>query len=554
MTAAVKHHPAVTEDDESTSQKPAELFSTRRSKEMVLAFSGPIGCGIKTVIQRTSEILENAGYEVFPIKLSQFIELSIEKGLAEVKDAPHRKDKTPEGRYYRLQDGGDYLRTKFGGDILAEYAIKQIAEIRTENAKEAAQDQDNINIKEYVPKRFAYLIDQLKHPDEVALLRTVYRNLFHLIGVISVDERRRHRLVTAEHILEKNVSSLMERDRKEEEDSGQQLEKTLQLADFFVRNDRPNIQILQNQLERLIKLIHGHNGISPTRHEYGMYIAYAAGLRSACLSRQVGASILDIEGKLLASGRNDVPRYGGGLYSGEEGAEDARCVHKEEQTCFNDAYKHRLRDQICSVLVDELGSRQKKIPSLPLEPEKDEAAVVAERIYKETGIRDLIEYSRSIHAEMDAIISVARAGGGSLVGSTLYTTTFPCHSCARHIVAAGINRVFYIEPYEKSLAKDLHSDSIEFEQDGEGGCEQEQQSTTQLTTKQTKTRFVHFEGVAPRQYLNLFRMHLERKTKEGKVIQVHAASSDKSITEYLDDYRDFESKVVKHLKTITGDS
>ena len=48
-----------------------------------------------------------------------------------------------------------------------------------------------------------------------------------------------------------------------------------------------------------------------------------------------------------------------------------------------------------------------------------------------------------------------------MVGGTLYTTTFPCHNCTRHIVASGIAKVYYIEPYAKSLALELHNDAIE---------------------------------------------------------------------------------------------
>lgn len=545
-TVAIKTN--IASANEETPQKPSELFSTRQSQELVLAFSGPIGCGIKTVIERATEILTGSGYEVFHIKLSAFIEKAIQTKLAKAEN----RSPSPEAYYYKLQDGGDDLRTRFGGDILAEYAIKRIAEIRTEKATAASEDPKKVKIKDYVPQRFAYIVDQLKHPDEVVLLRTVYRNLFHLIGVISVDERRRHRLVTAGKIPEKSVSALMERDRKEEDASGQQLEKTLQLADFFVRNDRHNIKVLHAQIERFIKLIHGYNGISPTRHEFGMYLAYAAGLRSACLSRQVGAALLDNEGMVLATGRNDVPRFGGGLYSGEEGIDDARCINREEQSCFNNTYKLRLRNQIRVVLENELNDQKSLINDLPAADNEKRANEIADKIYAVSGIRDLIEYSRSIHAEMDAIISVARTGGGMLVGATLYTTTFPCHSCARHIVASGIGRVFYIEPYEKSLAKDLHSDSIEFEQDED--CLVEQNKPISSPKEQNKTRFVHFEGVAPRQYLNLFRMNADRKTKEGKVIQIHTTVSDKSITEYLDDYRDFESKVVDHLRSIIGES
>jgi hypothetical protein len=72
---------------------------------------------------------------------------------------------------------------------------------------------------------------------------------------------------------------------------------------------------------------------------------------------------------------------------------------------------------------------------------------------------DSLEYGRSIHAEMNAITDAAR-GGHSIRGSTLYCNTFPCHNCAKHIVAAGISRVVYSRPYSKSYARELFSDSI----------------------------------------------------------------------------------------------
>src|SRR5260370_40737378 len=79
---------------------------------------------------------------------------------------------------------------------------------------------------------------------------------------------------------------------------------------------------------------------------------------------------------------------------------------------------------------------------------------------KGTDVDDLTEYSRSIHAEMEAILSVAREGKHSLVGATLFSTVYPCHGCARHIVAAGITNVVYIHPYSKSKAIKLHHDAI----------------------------------------------------------------------------------------------
>jgi deoxycytidylate deaminase len=75
---------------------------------------------------------------------------------------------------------------------------------------------------------------------------------------------------------------------------------------------------------------------------------------------------------------------------------------------------------------------------------------------------NVIEFGRAVHAEMAALMDSARRGV-PVKNATLYCTTFPCHLCARHIVAAGIRRVVYIEPYPKSLAAQLYPDSIAVE-------------------------------------------------------------------------------------------
>ena len=74
--------------------------------------------------------------------------------------------------------------------------------------------------------------------------------------------------------------------------------------------------------------------------------------------------------------------------------------------------------------------------------------------------KSLIEFSRSVHAEMHAIINAGKLNGEKIRGGTLFCTTYPCHNCARHIIAAGIEKVYYIEPYIKSKAPELHDDSI----------------------------------------------------------------------------------------------
>ncbi len=127
---------------------------------------------------------------------------------------------------------------------------------------------------------------------------------------------------------------------------------------------------------------------------------------------------------------------------------------------------------------------------------------------QDSRLSDITEYGRVVHAEMEALLSMARSNVSSL-GATLYATTFPCHNCAKHIVAAGIKRVVFIEPYPKSKAAQLHSDSISLGFSGDDST-------------------VHFEpfvGVGPRRFFDLFSMRhgsgypLTRKVAEGQAVQ-----------------------------------
>lgn len=506
-----------------------DKFTARQSKELILAFAGPIGCGIGSVINIAAERLRALGYEdVKRIKLSDFLSEAIENGRIYVKALEANKSDR-FNRYRRLQEAGKLLRDATGNRaILAEYAIKRIRmdrEGRTPTNSETSEPA--------VPKRVAYLIDQVKRPEEVALLRALYRNLFHLVGVTRPYGERQS-FLEDEGVKESEAPALMEIDRNEAGDAGQRLDKTLHLSDFFVRNQTGGAQEKKESIDRILRLIHGDKSLTPTAIEQGMYAAFAAGLKSACLSRQVGAAISAPSGEILSTGCNDVPQAGGGLYQAGAGKTDYRCVHIGERKCFNDLYKHHLREDIGAALEEALSATREESGDAAegVKLSTTRKVHVLDRIYNNTRIRDLIEFSRSVHAEMDAIVALARVGGPGLKGAILYTTTFPCHSCARHIVAAGIQRVFYIEPYEKSLAKDLHEDAISFEfssADASGG----------------KVQFVHFEGVAPRRFAVFFSAS-SRKTDEGKFREIMIAP-DKVLPEYLDNYQAFEEKAVEHF-------
>jgi Cytidine and deoxycytidylate deaminase zinc-binding region len=103
---------------------------------------------------------------------------------------------------------------------------------------------------------------------------------------------------------------------------------------------------------------------------------------------------------------------------------------------------------------------------------------------------------------MSAISDAARLGR-AVKDSVLFCTNFPCHMCAKHIVSAGIKRVIFLEPYPKSLAADLHSDSISIEGSDRGKYD-----------KFPKVEFAHFYGVSPRRYREMFE-RASRKNDNG---------------------------------------
>lgn len=510
-----------------------QKFRERRSPELVIALAGPIGCGIGGVADALDSKLRERGYlDVVRVKLSDFIETAIEEKLI----PPQQRDESKSARYNRyrrLQEAGKELRRQTSNPaVLAEYAARRISVDRLARKSETQEHFEG----PLVPSKIAYIIDQVKRPEEVTLLRALYRNLFYVAGVTRIYSKRDGALVS-EGIKKDEVDGLMEIDRMEDGDDGQQLDKTLFLADYFIRNDSMAADDKQDKLNRFLNLIHGDQSDSPTENESGMFAAYSASLRSACLSRQVGAAITARSGEVIATGCNDVPKAGGGLYSHASGKGDMRCIHQEGRLCFNDLHKRQLQEAVGEVIDQVLGENDKSFiqggEAIKLQPDRRKKLLDA--IYKKTRMKDLIEYSRSVHAEMDAIVSLARVGGTGLQSATLYTTTFPCHNCARHIVASGIMKVFYVEPYEKSLAKDLHEDAIAFE------IEESKDATPK------RVEFLHFEGVAPRQFHNMFRA-VGRKNDSGKFVPIRPHEAHKAIPEYLDGYQDFEMKAVAHLE------
>ncbi|MFD2579395.1 hypothetical protein ACFSTD_14150 [Novosphingobium colocasiae] len=94
--------------------------------------------------------------------------------------------------------------------------------------------------------------------------------------------------------------------------NGQQVSKTAHLADYFIRNHTDVVDNVKPAIKRFLDVIFGTKLHTPTHDETGMMKAASAATKSACMSRQVGASIYNKSHELIGVGWNDVPRSGGG--------------------------------------------------------------------------------------------------------------------------------------------------------------------------------------------------------------------------------------------------
>ena len=132
----------------------------------------------------------------------------------------------------------------------------------------------------------------------------------------------------------------------------------------------------------------------PSWENYFMDIAMLVARRSTCLRRAVGAIIVK-DKRILSTGYNGAP---------------TGVRHCEEVGC----------------LREKLGIESGKMHEL----------------------------CRGIHAEQNAIIQAAYHGV-SLKGASIFCTNLPCSICAKMIINAGINKIYYHDGYADDISKDM---------------------------------------------------------------------------------------------------
>lgn len=441
------------------------------SGEIVLGLITTLGTDTENVIRYMKDHLSKFSYTTEIINVSSEILAPFDKKPPAIKNEYERI------KYF--MDLGDRVRNEsHDAKIVMSGVASRILAGRDSPSDPSPRD------------RVAYIIKSIKHPAEADYLKRVYGDGFHLIGITSDMSERMKFLTEVKAMEPSQAKELMDRDSDDVDDMGQHTQEAFQNSDYFI-NVVPNTEEIKNCVFRLIDLLFGNPFITPTFDEYAMFMAYSASLRSADLSRQIGA-VITKNNEILSTGVNDCPRFGGGLYW--QIHDHNRYYDEDDGRDYMLGYDSNKIEQ--TRIIDQILERLGKEKT----PENRKKV-------KKAGIGSLTEYGRVVHAEMEAILSCAR-NSISCRNAVMYATTFPCHNCAKHIIASGIKKVVYIEPYPKSKAIEFYKREI----------------STEIDDEDCKLVLTPFSGVGPRRYIDLFAMSStkwgikKRKDEDGNKV------------------------------------
>ena len=219
------------------------------------------------------------------------------------------------------------------------------------------------------------------------------------------------------------------------------------------RNDPANKQwgtYFKNMYEQWMKFasLMLHPGlITPSAEERCMSVAYVSSFNSSCVSRKVGAVITNQAHAIRTIGWNDAP-YGQlpcGLRSLSELTEEKKCEFRD--ICFSEFErdKEEKRYDNCS-FIDSV-----KKDYIDISKYEDREGVPFSYCFrsldnKYSGEKNQV-HTRSLHAEENALIQMAKYGGEPLKNGVIYVTASPCELCSKKLYQVGIRRIVYIEDY-----------------------------------------------------------------------------------------------------------
>lgn len=194
---------------------------------------------------------------------------------------------------------------------------------------------------------------------------------------------------------------------------------------------------LKRQLIHIISLILHPGLVQPTHEERIMQIANTAKYNSGCISRQVGAVVTDKNYSVKAIGWNTVAK--GQTPCSLRSLED--LYNLNDLSAFSEYEKND--DRFRTFVKDtykKYSCVKGNLNGVPL-------AFCFKDFYIGLIQEKNQVYTRSLHAEENAFLQLAKYGSEGIEGGYLFTTASPCELCAKKAYQLGITKIFYIDIY-----------------------------------------------------------------------------------------------------------
>ena len=331
------------------------------------------------------------------------------------------------------------------------------------------------------------IIDRLKNSYELMFFKEKYSG-FYMIATNANESERRKRVKkkydsqTFKTTIEENLKFISDLDELEYKVSdfkkgvfdGFDVENCVQKADYhtYINKVLDNESILKEyqeasnnvrdkqldktnefyvylpihlQVLKLVALIQQPGLITPTYIESIMQIAHTTKLNSGCISRQVGAVVTDSSFSVKGIGWNDVPK--GQAPCGNRDLRDLINNDKKDFTQFElGVTDHKYEDEKSfneKITEDFNKSASKLNDNLEGRP----CAFCFKTFHNKYEGVDNQVHTRSLHAEENAMLQIAKNGGQGLHNGNLFTTASPCELCSKKAYQLGIKNIFFIDLY-----------------------------------------------------------------------------------------------------------
>lgn len=303
-------------------------------------------------------------------------------------------------------------------------------------------------------KKVLVVIDAFRNPYEATFFKDRYSS-FYLFSINVENSERERRLLKEGALTTTDISAIDDIEYPQKKPKNleeifyhQHIEKCVELSDLYIYNPKDEcvFRELKKQIVKYLSLIMHPGIVTPNHIERCMQIAYNAKVNSGCISRQVGALVTDNEYAIKSIGWNDVPqgqtpcnlRSLCKLYAREDAI--AYSEYELSDIKFTN-HISKIQENIEEITQSQNNTkRYTKSKGRPI-------AYCFKDIYNGMKQEKNQVHTRSLHAEENAFLQIAKNGGMAIRNGYLFTTASPCELCAKKAYQLGIKKIFYIDLY-----------------------------------------------------------------------------------------------------------